>query len=68
MDVWSQSFSGKKRFQYGKESYLLAAEAALRCALFVCDDEDEMVCDEERSCYNCRRRRWTVNSFECMKP
>jgi hypothetical protein len=26
-----------------------------------------LVADESISCYNCRYRRWTVNSFICCK-
>ncbi len=44
----------------------LALKAFL-CPQFKLDDEDELVAEEERSCLNCRYRRWTVESFECMK-
>ena len=67
MDVWEQIFSGKKYFKFGQDSYRLAAETAGKCSSFINDDEDEIVCDDERSCYNCRYRRWTADSFECMK-
>jgi len=42
-------------------------DRAVFCLEFVLDDEDELVSDEERTCLNCRYRRWTVDSFECMK-
>jgi hypothetical protein len=29
------------------------------------DVEEEQVADEDRSCYNCRYRRWTAASFVC---
>jgi len=41
-----------------------AAQACLWCSL---DDEDELVSDEERTCLNCRYRRWSAQSFECLK-
>jgi hypothetical protein len=44
-----------------------AAQAALACQHFALDDEDELVSDEELSCLNCRYRRWTQESFSCMK-
>lgn len=68
MNLWEKSVSGKKTFLFGKENYRLAAEASRQCMSFVCDDEDETVCDDEQSCYNCRYRRWTIDSFECLKP
>jgi len=37
------------------------------CQNFRIDDEDELVTDQDRSCYNCRYRRWTINSFVCLK-
>ncbi len=68
MDVWEKDSSGKKCFKYGKEDYCIAAETAQQCKTFFNDDEDETVCDDDRSCYNCRYRRWIADSFECMKP
>ena len=68
VDVWEQTLSRRKRFKHGQDSYGLAAETAGQCGAFVNDDEDEVVCDDDRSCYNCRYRRWTVDSFECMNP
>jgi len=65
--VWEQILSGRKHFKFGRNSYRLAAEAAGQCASFVRDDEDETVTDDNRSCYDCRYRRWTADSFECMK-
>jgi hypothetical protein len=44
-----------------------AVQAAMACAHFTIDDEDELVSDEEISCLNCRYRRWTQESFSCMK-
>ena len=67
MDGWEQTESGKKRFRYGREDDVRAAQAASQCPEFKEDDADEAVSDEDRSCYNCRYRRWTADSFECLK-
>ena len=67
MDIWEQTPSGKKRFRHGKNNYPVAVQAALDCGLFAPDDEDETVCDDAQTCYNCLYHRWTVDSFECMK-
>lgn len=54
-------------FQFGKHGYAEAIDAA--CEFFVLDkDEDELVTStEQNSCYNCLFRRWTRESFICMK-
>lgn len=44
-----------------------ARKAAQACPWFRLDDEDEQVSEEELTCLNCRYRRWTVESFECLK-
>ena len=44
-----------------------AVQDAEACTHFTLDDEDELVSDEERTCLNCRYRRWTQESFLCMK-
>ena len=67
MDMWEINAAGRKQFKYGQDDFELAAETAESCTFFVGDDEEEFVCDDERSCYNCRYRRWTAESFECMK-
>ena len=59
--------NGKAVFAAGKTAYEEAARAAENCLLFAEDCEEECVADEERSCYNCRYRRWTKDSFVCMK-
>lgn len=53
-------------FSNGKEDWTGAADRASNCLRFVPDVEEEWVSDEERSCYNCRYRRWTTDSFVCM--
>lgn len=54
-------------FTYGKEAPQKAGEAADKCSFFQEDDEDEQVSDIFPSCYNCRYRRWTTDSFICKK-
>ncbi len=56
-----------KLFLFGKESPEKAGEAAEQCSFFQEDDEDEQVSDILTSCYNCRYRRWTADSFICKK-
>lgn len=54
-------------FLYGKDSPQKAGTAAEKCSFFQEDDEDEQVSDIAKSCYNCRYRRWTEDSFICKK-
>lgn len=58
---------GKAIFKYGIESYEDARTFAKTCLFFKSDDEDEQVDSVLKSCYNCRYRRWTQKSFECLK-
>lgn len=58
---------GKAVWRGGKEDYEKAADTAAACSAFRADCEEECVADEEASCYNCRYRRWTRESFVCMK-
>lgn len=58
---------GRKVWRGGKADFAKAAEAAERCAAFSADCEEECVADDDVSCYNCRYRRWTRESFVCMK-
>lgn len=64
--MWQVMDDQTRRFNFGREAYGMAAQAADRCSLFLADDEDEWTSDIERSCYNCRYRRWTQESFVCM--
>ena len=57
----------KKLFKYGKEDYKDSRAVASKCLSFKADDEDEQVDTILLSCYNCRYRRWTRVSFQCMK-
>jgi hypothetical protein len=68
MDVWEKDSAGNKRFKYGWDNYHVAAETARQCAAFTSDDDDETITEDNVSCYDCMYRRWTVNSFECVKP
>jgi len=52
----------------GKRDWQTAAGIAAICQGFMDDDEDELAADEAVSCYNCRYRRWTADSFLCMWP
>jgi hypothetical protein len=59
--------NGNFVFLYGKDNYQKAIDAA--CEAFELDkDEDELVTSTtQKSCYNCLFRRWTRESFICMK-
>jgi hypothetical protein len=65
--MWKINLKGQKEFQEGKNNPAAAASEAMACQSFEPDDEDEMTADEAVSCYNCRFRRWTRESFECCK-
>ncbi len=65
--MFQRTDAGRKRFLLGKNAPEKAAEAARSCGGFRPDDEEEWVSEEPVSCYNCRYRRWTENSFDCMK-
>lgn len=64
--MWKEQ-NGTTAFLGGKEDDEAAAACAERCGQFQADCEEEQAADEERSCYNCRYRRWTKESFVCMK-
>lgn len=66
MSVWGAGLRGR-RFLPGRDAPAEAEQAALRCTNFFRDDEEECFASEEISCYNCRYRRWTSDSFECMR-
>jgi hypothetical protein len=66
--MWLKDTQGKKAFRHGHVAFNLACKAATACADFRPDVEEEWVADEERSCYNCRLRRWTAESFVCLLP
>jgi hypothetical protein len=64
--MWEIQPEGTRVFRHGQEAFALAADAASNCNAFKPDVEEEWVVDEERSCYNCRLRRWTAGSFACL--
>lgn len=66
-NYWIKNEQGQYQFQGGRQNWQLAADIAAECRYFVLDVEEELVADEEKSCYNCRFRRWTSNSFVCMQ-
>jgi len=64
--MWFRNDSGARLFTGGLDNYPAAAIAAAACGSFRADDEDEQCAEEPLSCYNCRYRRWTVESFTCL--
>ncbi len=66
-DMFNINKLGNKEFNGGKEDWVHAKLIAEKCDSFKLDDEDELVADDLRSCYNCRYRRWTDKSFSCTK-
>lgn len=67
MNFWIKNKKGQAQFKGGRHDWAQAAAIAGSCPQFLLDDEDELVAEEEHSCYNCRYRRWTEHSFICMK-
>ena len=65
--MWETEKNGCRRFIFGQDAPDQAVRAARHCPHFRRDDEEECVSDDPVSCYNCRYRRWTQTSFECMK-
>lgn len=63
--MWRLNEKGEPEFNGGKQDWSAAAKAAEECSRFQEDDEDELIADEPVSCYNCRYRRWTADSFVC---
>jgi Leu/Phe-tRNA-protein transferase len=64
--MWSVDQCGTREYARGQEDWAGAAALAADCSLFRPDVEEEWVADEVRSCYNCRYRRWTAHSFNCL--
>ncbi|AKL94385.1 hypothetical protein CACET_c08770 [Clostridium aceticum] len=56
---------GQKEFSGGQQDFDLAAKAANQCKNFKEDVEEELIVEDEKSCYNCRLRRWTSKTFVC---
>ena len=66
MKIWEEGKRGRS-FLPGRDAEDIAESAAKECGGFVRDYEEECFSDREVTCYNCRYRRWTSGSFECMK-
>lgn len=66
--MWQFNKNGDWEFTGGRDSWREAARQAELCPGFAADDEDEQTADDSVSCYNCRYRRWTTDSFVCVKP
>jgi hypothetical protein len=66
MNSWIKNDQDMLLFTGGKEDWEKTAEIADKCPHFLTDDEDELLAEEKKSCYNCRYRRWTASSFMCM--
>ncbi len=65
--MWFAIREEGKVFVGGKDDWAGAVKAAGNCSGFRADVEEETVADEPVSCYNCRFRRWTADSFTCQK-
>lgn len=65
--MWFADAGEGKVFVGGRNDWTGAAEAAEACVSFRMDVEEELIADEEITCYNCRYRRWTVDSFTCQR-
>jgi hypothetical protein len=57
----------KKTFLGGKGNPAKARAAAEACPDFREDSAFERDDEAAVSCYSCRYRRWTTESFDCMK-
>ncbi|GIU53616.1 MULTISPECIES: hypothetical protein [Shewanella] len=62
---WFYLKEGHWVFRFTNDDIDKAQQAAFSCKQFMEDDEDEMIDDELRSCFNCMKRRWLIESFEC---
>jgi len=54
-------------FPWGHDAWGFAAQYAAACTQFQMDVEEELIADDDVSCYNCRYRRWTAASFTCLE-
>lgn len=68
MTPWRTGKGGVREFTLGKIAWAEAARIAAECHYFAEDVEEEVQSDVARSCYGCRYRRWTSDSFECLAP
>ena len=67
--MFEYDHTGNLVFLHGKTAYEKAQNGASLCEYFHLDpDEDECITSTHiSSCYNCLFRRWTHQSFICMK-
>lgn len=65
--MYFKNENGKKVFTHGKEAWEKAHEVATKCNNFKLDVEYERIADKEQSCYNCRYRKWSADSFICLQ-
>lgn len=64
------SVNGKKRFSGNPdhpEVFGVTTRMAGNCTVFQMDVEDEIVYENQTTCYNCRYRRWEFEGFTCFK-
>jgi hypothetical protein len=59
-----QLFSGNAE---STEVFNATVSIAENCPAFQMDVEDEIVYDNQTTCYNCRYRRWNAEGFSCYK-
>lgn len=65
--IWLNDGNDAREFALGQDDWAAAARAALECARFAADVDEELIDDDdEQSCYNCRYRRWSAASFTCL--
>lgn len=57
-------FCGDHKVEEVCKATIMLAET---CSHYQVDVEEEIYLENERSCYNCRYRRWTHLGFSCLK-
>lgn len=65
-----QSVNGMKKFMGNPDSlevFETTQQMACNCPTFQMDVEDEIVYENQTTCYNCRYRRWDSEGFTCFK-
>ncbi|WP_342433334.1 hypothetical protein [Neobacillus sp. FSL H8-0543] len=67
---YMQSVNGQEFFKGdagNSEVYHTTVFMAENCSAFQMDVEDEIVFDDQMTCFNCRYRRWQAEGFTCYK-
>lgn len=64
--MWLQDEYKQVEYANGKNDWKGTNLVAAGCGYFTFDTEEEIIEEGIVSCYNCRFRRWTRNSFTCM--